>query len=281
LVLVLAVLPLIWLLHLRTQETGTLSGSFLFLEILLASLVLSAGPFLYALFVRRNTYFQEQHLAGLTHELKSPLAAIQNALDFLSGQETNYPTGSREAEYLDMLQRNSTRLTEFVDELLITLGPESNRQQLRLEDVDLTALCGEVIERYRALAGSKGVRLELMQGRELPAIKGDRNRIEKVISNLLSNALKFTGQGQIQVYIEAEPHEQRVCVRDTGVGVPAPELPHLFDRFYQGRAGQAQKGSGIGLSIAKAWVEAHGGRIWAESDGEGKGTTVSFSLPLS
>jgi len=101
--------------------------------------------------------------------------------------------------------------------------------------------------------------------------------VRQALSNLISNALKFTEQGEVRVAVSSERDGVHVTVEDQGVGIEAKDLPHLFERFYQAK--NTRKGTGIGLTIAKLWVEAHGGRIWAESAGPGRGSRFVFTLP--
>ena len=101
-----------------------------------------------------------------------------------------------------------------------------------------------------------------------------------VLSNLISNSLKFTERGSVSVALSKHNSEIITSVKDSGRGVLNADIPFIFDRFFQGRNSNGTKGTGLGLTIAKMWVEAHGGRIWAESEGEGKGTTVTFTVPV-
>jgi signal transduction histidine kinase len=137
-----------------------------------------------------------------------------------------------------------------------------------------------VVEFYQPLAKFKGNTLDLNFSESDIRVSCDPQKIETVMSNLLSNAIKFTMNGIIRIQLAPNQHDVTVSVEDSGSGIAQKELEHIFKPFYQGKEGKNTKGAGIGLAIAKAWVEAHGGHIWAESDGEGKGTKVTFSLPL-
>ena len=126
-------------------------------------------------------------------------------------------------------------------------------------------------------ANKKGIKLRS----SLPSqslIYGDHEKLSQVLSNVLSNAIKFSDGGTIEIRMESSGRDWTISIHDEGRGIPAAHLEQIFERFFQGR--HAAKGSGIGLTIAKAWVEAHGGKIWAESEGEGKGATVTFTLPV-
>ncbi len=127
------------------------------------------------------------------------------------------------------------------------------------------------------MAKQKGLDL-VFQEIVIADVEVDQEKIRQVISNLLSNAIKFSEHGAIKIHLKSTSRDYIVSFVDEGCGIPPGDIERIFDRFHQGC--HAQQGSGIGLTIAKAWVEAHGGKIWAESDGEGKGTTVTFTLPV-
>src|SRR5262249_15329346 len=145
---------------------------------------------------------------------------------------------------------------------------------------ELSHVVMPVIDRMRALAETKRQTVEVDLPSSLPDVAIDAHRVGQVVSNLVSNAIKFTPQGgTIRVSARERDHEIVVSVSDTGPGIPDEDLPKIFDRFWRGR-GTKQKGSGLGLSIAKGIVEAHGGTIWAESQ-FGKGSSFFFTLPLA
>jgi signal transduction histidine kinase len=247
-------------------------------DILLMAFVLSLGPFLYAYFVRRNTYFHEHTMAGITHELKSPLSAIEGALDLLIYEAQKKADDPKQKEYLEMIDRNSARLRGFVDELLLVMKSGAKKTQLNFEPVNMANLCRDVVSTFEEAAKTKGNKLIFWGELSFP-LNADPTKIKKVLSNLLSNANKFTKDGAITVSLVEEKDHVKVLVTDTGLGLAAGDIPYVFDTFYQTSAGQKAKGTGIGLSIAKLWVEAHGGSIGAESDGERKGSCFWFTLP--
>jgi signal transduction histidine kinase len=142
-----------------------------------------------------------------------------------------------------------------------------------------------VLKRFAAQAQAKRIELRSDSPANLPTVLADPDRITQVLSNLVGNALQYTPEGgQVTILSKQNGNEIHISVIDTGIGVPAEHLPHLFTRFYRvdkSRSRQAGGGSGIGLAIARYLIEAHGGRIWAESDGEGKGSKFTFSLKVS
>jgi signal transduction histidine kinase len=269
--------PLVVLLHQRVITPSGISSGLLALEAISVGAVLSLGPFLYAYFVRQSSFFHEYTLAGLTHELKSPLAAIESALEIINEQKKLKPGSAKEKEFLEMIERNSTRLQRFTSDLIHVFGDKKNLGSLEM--AELNDLCQKGVDSFLSQANSKNTQIEFFPLQSNPSVSCDAAKVEQVISNLVSNAVKFTDGGKIFVKLKEEPAHFLVEVGDTGKGIPPEELPYVFDRFFQGEAGRRAKGTGIGLAIAKTWVEAHGGKIYAESEGEGKGSLFHFTLP--
>jgi signal transduction histidine kinase len=277
-VLILIAIPFIAIIHEKAVQGGVLSYSYLLFEVLLAGLILSGGPFLYAMFISKNQYFHRESMASLTHELKSPLSAIEGALDMLIYEAQKKADDPKQKEYLEMIDRNSARLRGFVDELLLVMKSGAKISRLNFEPVNMAELCREVMSTFEEAAKTKGNQL-IFQGKESSHLNIDPAKIKKVLSNLLSNANKFTKDGAITVSLYEGKDHVKVQVADTGMGLAAGDLPYVFDTFYQTSVGKKAKGTGIGLSIAKLWVDSHGGLIGAESEGEGKGSLFWFTLP--
>ncbi len=250
-------------------------------EVSLLAVILSIGPFLYAYLVRRGSYFHEHEMAGLTHELKSPLANIQSAMDFLQDIKEGDRFRTAHADYMDMINRNTTRLERAVNELIKVFRLPAGSEPFKFEVVDLRKILSGAVSANEERAKEKGLEIHLsVPDHEIP-IKIDSEKIQQAVSNLLSNAIKYTSSGSITLKVEERNDFVEVSVIDTGAGILSDELPLVFDRFFQGKAGKGAKGSGIGLTIAKTWVEAHGGEIHAESAGPGKGSRFWFTLPKS
>ncbi len=271
--------PIFYFFHVRHLQTS--SGFFLPIEIFSLSLILSTGPFLWAYFVRRSAYFQEYALAGLAHELKSPLAVIENALEFLSNrQDTEQMTNAQLKDYLQMIQRNSSRLQLFVNDLIhaFHMGPKDSL--LMKQEFDLQQTIRKILRDHTERKSFQSP-VTFNEIQTPLVVRADSAKISQVFSNIFSNAIKFSDGKPITVSVIRSGSEVTISVKDEGLGIPPEEMPNVFDRFYQGISGQKKRGTGIGLTIAKIWVEAHGGKIWAESEGEGKGTAVSFTLPVS
>ncbi len=278
--LIALVIPIPVYIHRELRHVLGPMTYMLFLEVLLLSAVLSIGPFIYALIVRRGSFFREDTLAGLTHELKSPLAAIESAIEMVQGFKLDPQRSGKDVDgYLEMIDRNTVRLRQYVEDLLFVFKAGDKVPELNTEIADVKGIVQKVIANTKPLADTKGLVLKLSDAGGDFSLRCDAARIEQVISNLLSNAMKFTKQGEISVRLKQNDEGVHVAVADTGMGIAPEDLSYVFERFYQGEAGRKSKGTGLGLAIAKLWVEAHGGEIHAESAGLGRGSRFWFTLP--
>lgn len=221
----------------------------------------------------RQKYLREQALTGLAHELKGPIAAIEGALDVLANESR------KQADYLSMVERNASRLKKHVNDLLEMIKGQQKGGLLKFEKIDVASLCRKLADSYHPLALQRKIELR-RSGLEKPVhMWGDAQKMEIIISNLLSNSLKFTDAGNVSVSLRKSPESLFIEVSDTGKGISRQEIPFIFDRFFQGQAGLNAKGMGIGLTIAKTWVGAHKGKISASSDGLNKGAKFVIVLP--
>jgi len=245
---------------------------------LVIGLIFSLGPFIYAYLVRNSYWLRSQMTSGLAHELKSPLGAIQGALDVLSSAVLN-PKGNQAqvSEYLEMIQKNTERMEGAIQDLLNVARIQEGAAVAEKEEGDLNKVIEAVAEIYRPAAGQKNLEITT-DIQPLPPVKFDRVKIEHVISNLISNAIKCSERGQIRICGEKLKGAIQISVQDEGKGIPERFHKKIFERFFQ--VEKQGKGSGIGLAIAKAWVELHGGKIWVESEGEGHGSKFFFTLPV-
>lgn len=217
-------------------------------------------------------------IAITSHELRTPLGLILGHATFLrefAGKEYH--------EQLELIIRNATRLKEIVENLASVDNYQAGAARVRQKQVSMKRIVQDVVESFHEDARRKGVDLRA----EVPAnslmIEGEAGKIEVALSHLVRNAIMFTdSSGHVFVRAEAVPGYVRVSVADDGVGIPQKDLERIFERFYQVETHLTRKhgGMGLGLSVAKAMVEMHGGRIWAESV-EGKGSRFSFLLPLN
>jgi signal transduction histidine kinase len=219
-------------------------------------------------------------IADVSHELRTPLTAIQGSMEGL--MDGVLPATD---ETYQQIHTEAERLNRLVDDLQELSRVEARAYDLLPEPLEVSALAGIVIKRLGPLAARRKVSLRADIGPDLPRVRGDQDRLVQVLTNLVSNALQYTPEGgSVSVAAERLNGEVQVSVRDTGAGIGAEHLAHIFDRFYRvdkSRSRQAGGGSGIGLTIARALVEAHGGRIWAESEGPGKGSIFRFTVPVA
>jgi signal transduction histidine kinase len=241
---------------------------------------LSFGPFLYAYLVRNHFWLRNKLSTGIAHELKSPISSILGSVEMMKDRLTEKRFDRDSViEYAGMIERNAERLNVFVQDLLsLAKIQEDVPVDLEKTSCDLGLVVEEVIESYRGQLEQKNINVVRNNALDRP-VSADCERIRQVISNLLSNAIKFSYQNSsLNIDITKKGGYALVSIVDSGRGIPQHLQEKIFERFYQ--IDPNIKGSGIGLAIAKAWVEAHGGRIWAESEGEGKGTKVTFTVPV-
>jgi signal transduction histidine kinase len=221
-------------------------------------------------------------LADVAHELRTPLTVIQGNLEGLR-DGVYEPT----QEHLDLVLDETRKLSRLVDDLRLLTLAEAGQLPLDLQVLDVSQLLADVRDAFAYQADEAGVTLVVDAPETLPPLFADPQRLGQVLGNLMSNALRHTprgGQVMLGAALAAEG-QLKLWVADTGEGIPAEDLPRIFDRFWRGdpaRSREPGTGSGLGLAIARSLVEAHGGRIWAESEGQpGRGTTVSCLLPLA
>jgi len=219
---------------------------------------------------------RSQYSRSLVHELKTPLTSIVASVDLLESLIKD-PVPLK---LLGIIQRSSDNLANRVNELFELARGEVGLLKIDAAEMDLCVLIEEVVTEMNPIASQKGLKLS---GDCLHDIKltGDKNRLRQVLSNLISNAIKFTEKGEIQVYMTVTPEKYvLVQVKDSGQGIVQAEMENLFDPYRRRASGQqSTHGLGIGLTLSKIFIELHHGKIWAEST-PGKGTTISFTLPL-
>jgi PAS domain S-box-containing protein len=225
-------------------------------------------------------------LAGMSHELRTPLTAIIGYTEILL-YEYFGAVNERQKQQLEVVLQASRHLLDLINDILDISKIESGKTELELSTVRISSLLSHTLVLLKETAARRKVRVETLVPPELDAlaISADERRVRQVLFNLLSNALKFTPEGgRVEVGLSHRNGTLAICVSDTGIGIPSAELERIFDAFYQikGRPSTSKApGSGLGLSLARQIVELHGGRIWAESEGEGKGSRITFTLPIS
>ncbi len=221
---------------------------------------------------------KDQFVATVSHELRTPLAAMDGWLHILLDGEPG-PLNEEQHRFLTTVKRNSDRLMRLVGDLLLIGQMDAGRFTLDLGDVDIAELVGETVTLFEGTAAEKGIELNAEAGP--PAVvHGDRLRLGQLLGNLVSNAVKFTPEGgQVWVRVGEQDGTCQVEVTDSGIGIPAGDRAHLFERFYRASTATGTAGSGLGLAISKAIAEAHGGTIRIADSG-GSGTRFVVEIPL-
>lgn len=272
----------------RCQQTGELQSESVevpmrqqFLQLIVIPDSHAGGSLLLAqdlTRIRRLETVRRDFISNLSHELRTPLASLKALTETLQDGAMDDPPAAR--RFIDQIQIEVDALSQMVTELLELSRIESGRLVLDLQPVSPSDLLFSASKRMQLQAERAGLSLRVECADDLPKVKIDSQRLEQVLVNLIHNAVKFTRSGgEVVLGAEAGGGEIRFAVRDSGIGIPREDVQRIFERFYRVDKSRAGSGTGLGLSIAKHIVEAHGGKIWAESI-EGRGSTFYFSIPL-
>lgn len=268
-----------WVL-LNWREVALLVFGAIFFVAIIAGMVLNT------IFLVREIRRNEQHdsfINAVTHELKTPIASIRLYLETL--QTRPVPVEKRQ-EFYNVMLADTDRLLTTVEQVLRAGQMGHRRRPLHLVPTDIGALTQECVElartRYRLNEEALTYRETLANGQR-PIVQGDRDELRAALSNLIDNAIKYSDQKiHVSVALSEETKEQvAIKVKDQGVGIPAAQLKRIFKRFYRvpGQMMARVKGTGLGLFIVQSIVERHGGKVRAESEGEGMGSTFTIQLP--
>jgi PAS domain S-box-containing protein len=224
----------------------------------------------------RATKARDETLAIVAHDLRNPVHAIMAAAAMLGLEATD----ENSRRHLAIVERSAAEMERLISDLLDVARIEAGTFALQRSTLDPSTLIEETVEEFRSQARAKDVEVTCEVAEDVKSIDGDPDRLVRVISNLLSNALKFSPKGRrISVRAANDERAVRFSVKDSGVGISENDLPNVFDRFWQAdRASRA--GAGLGLSICRGIVQAHGGRIWVASQ-LNRGTTFYFTVPLA
>jgi two-component system, OmpR family, phosphate regulon sensor histidine kinase PhoR len=227
--------------------------------------------------VRKLETVRRDFISNVSHELRTPLASLKALTETLqSGALADPEAGPR---FLSRIATEVDALTQMAQELLDLSRIESGQVQLNFESISPRTLLYAAADRMKTQAERANIKLNVLTADGLPNIRADKARLEQVLVNLIHNAVKFTKPGgEITLEAEAVDSGARCAVRDTGTGIPAESLSRIFERFYRVDSSRTGSGTGLGLSISRHIVEAHGGKIWAESE-EGRGSTFYFYIP--
>ncbi|HTU96070.1 MAG TPA: ATP-binding protein [Solirubrobacteraceae bacterium] len=224
---------------------------------------------------------KDQIVANVSHELRTPLTAIDGWVHVLLGEEPG-PLTDEQHRFLQIVKRNSDRLMRLVGDLLVAGQIEAGKLNLELEDVDVAAVARDTAESVAHSAQSKRIAL-MVHAAGSVHVRGDRQRLGQLLSNLVANAIKFTpDDGSVDIRVREVEGTCRISVADTGIGIPRADRKHLFERFYRASTATASgiTGTGLGLAISKAIAESHGGTLEL-ADEDGPGTVFVVELPLT
>ena len=259
------------------------TGILLFLGVLLLALIIT-GVLLNTLFLVREIRRNEQHDAfinAVTHELKTPVASIRLYLETL---QTHTVSQEKRKEFYRIMLEDSDRLLGTIEQILRTGRVGPSRRKLYLAPIDLGAVVEGCLARVRNLYQVSPEFLEYQPGPAV-SILGDLDEVQAAVTNLLENAVKYSGS-QIRVSVTIEQVDGKYVslrVKDQGIGIPRGELKRIFKRFHRvpGLLTTRVKGTGLGLFIVRSVAKRHGGRAWAESEGPGRGSTFLLQFPIS
>jgi signal transduction histidine kinase len=221
-------------------------------------------------------------LASVTHELKSPLTSLIMYIDlFLTGATGKL--NEKAKKFLRIMERNSNRLSRFIDDLLDMARIERGKMEIKKESLGIFPIVSETVELMKPQADEKNIEIAMNIPDNLPLVLIDGDRTRQIITNLLSNSIKFTPEkGKISINIRDDKKYLEVSLSDTGIGIPPDRTSNIFDKFEQVKEVRERvkgpRGTGLGLAIVKSLVEAQGGKIWLKSEVD-KGSTFYFTLP--
>jgi signal transduction histidine kinase len=228
---------------------------------------------------KRLDEIKDNLIRDVSHELRTPLAKIQMSLELLSEMLERETLDREKASRISRLSiLNVQRLLQTVEGILDLSRLEAGAWVYQRETVRLDLLLEEVLQVMQPLAAVKGLQLLVELPEDLPPVDGDWEMLFRVLINLVDNAVKFSDQGQIRISAERKGKDVELAISDEGQGVLAENLDKVFDRFFQEKA--RYQGVGVGLTISRAIVQGHSGRIWVESEGRGLGATFRCTLPV-
>ena len=230
--------------------------------------------------LRKLERVRRDFVANVSHEFKTPLTAIQGFAETLLAGAMDDP--QHRVRFLQIILEHSRRLARLTDDLLELSKMDADRLALEVDRLSASQLVQSCVETTQRVANEKHLRFSINLPQSLPDVAADRRRIAEVLQNLLDNAIQYTpAGGEIVVSASAGGQEVTFTVSDTGIGIPQVDQPRIFERFYRVDVARSREvgGTGLGLSIAKHLVEAHGGRIWVESE-VGRGSQFHFTVPV-
>ncbi len=267
-----------WIL-LNLRQVALLVFGVIFFALIIIGLILNT------IFLVREIRRNEQHdafLNSVTHELKTPIASIKLYLDTLKSRDLDK---AKRDEFYDIMLDDNARLLGTVEQVLQASSTREKQRLLNLTEIDLSDLIGEVVKMVLIRNHLDESTVRFYPPVESIRVLGDRAELQTAISNLLDNAIKYSNnEPKISVKLKSSlSGKAEIYIRDTGIGIARKDLKRIFKRFFRvpDKSAEATKGTGLGLAIVRSVIEKHGGRVKAESKGEGKGTTFVVQLPRS
>ena len=227
----------------------------------------------------KNEQMRASFIANVSHDLKTPMTTISG---FVDGILDGTIPPELQPHYLQLVSDETRRLSRLVNTLLDLAKFESDEVELKMGPFDLCETVRQVLISFEKNIGDKGLSLDLSMGDETIMARGDADAIHRVVYNIVDNAVKFVPQGgELRIELDKKDRQAVCSICNSGEGVPAADLPHLFDRFYKTDKSRSldRRGSGLGLYIAKTIIDRHGGSIKADSV-PGESCTITFTLPL-
>jgi signal transduction histidine kinase len=224
---------------------------------------------------------QADFVSAVMHETKSPLTSIIGYTDILTAGGLG-PVADKQQEPLSIIKRQSNRILMMVNDLLSLARLESGRTKLEKKSANLAELVNHVVEEMGPALNAKNLRVVMEADPKTPPVNIDEDKVAEVLTNLVSNAIKFSNDGgRIFVTITPQAKEIMISVRDEGLGIRSVDLPHIFEKFYRAsKESSERKGTGLGLALSRLIAKAHGGKLWAVSAGPDQGSVFYFTLPL-
>lgn len=222
---------------------------------------------------------KNQLMANVTHELRTPLNGILGMTDIvLDGSDG--PINEDQKRHLKMVRAAGESLLEIINNILSLIQVEASKGEIEIKRLDLTRMIQEVGDLFKESMNQQQVRFHTYVRNDMN-VYGDEEKVRTVLMNLVGNAAKFTHGGQIEVHAVRSGEMAKICIKDTGIGIPGTDFEKIFEAFRQadGSISRTHGGAGLGLALAKKLVELHGGRIWVDSE-QGKGSEFYFTLPL-
>jgi len=277
-----------WRIEFYRSKTGTLGAldikrNFYFWTILTLVVVLISGAVLISRTIAHEMAvlkLKSDFVSSVSHEFKSPLTSIKALADRLKEGKVKDP--DRMKQYFSLITQDADRLTRLVRNILDFSKIEEGKKEYEFMETDVAQLVTEQVEDFKKGEFSKGLKIQAQISEDIPCIEIDKEALSQALNNLLDNAVKFSPERKgITVNVRKDDTNVFIEVKDRGIGIPPQELDKIFDKFYQARSTlrQSVKGTGLGLTLVKHTVEAHGGRIAVKSQ-IGEGSTFSISLPI-